>query len=61
MARTGLAKSKGAARRTLQQGGVYVNNRRVGEDRPVTSDDLGTESMLVLRMGKKDCHIIRVG
>ncbi len=27
----GLAKSKGDARRTIQQGGAYVNNRRMGE------------------------------
>ncbi len=61
LARTGLAKSKGAARRTLDQGGVYLNNQRVDGDRPVTTSDLGTESMLVLRMGKKAYHIVRVG
>jgi tyrosyl-tRNA synthetase len=61
LAKTGLAKSKGAARRTLQQGGVYVNNRRLTEERSLSTQDLGTETMLVLRMGKKDYHIVRVG
>ncbi len=61
LARTGLAKSKGAARRLVAGGGVYVNNRREGEDRPLTTDDLATESMLVLRAGKKSYHIVQVG
>ena len=59
-AQTGLAKSKGAARRLLAQGGVYVNNERLSEERAVGSSDLATESMIVLRAGKKSYHIVRV-
>ena len=38
--RTGLAKSRGEARRTIEQGGVYVNNQRQSGDRPLTTDDV---------------------
>ncbi len=62
LARTGLAQSKGAARRLLEGGGVYVNNLRVDDPaRRLTTADLGTETMLVLRSGKKSYHIVRVG
>ncbi len=51
---TGLVKSRGEARRTLTEGGVYFNNERVseGEWTPV-SDDL-IAGMAVLRRGKKN-------
>jgi tyrosyl-tRNA synthetase len=59
---TELAKSKGAARRLLKQGGVYVNNVKVtDEGLAVTTEHLGTETMMVLRAGKKSYHIVRVG
>jgi tyrosyl-tRNA synthetase len=62
LARCGLAKSKGAARRLISGGGVYVNNVRISDvARSVGSDDLGTETMIVLRAGKKNYHIIKVG
>ncbi|MGH3333935.1 MAG: tyrosine--tRNA ligase, partial [Nocardioidaceae bacterium] len=51
---TGLVASKGAARRTIAEGGAYLNNRRV-EDPEHTPDesDLIGGSWLVLRRGKK--------
>lgn len=56
---TALQKSKGAARRLLQQGGVYLNNRRVESiDTRVTLQDLASESMLVLRSGRKKYHVV---
>ena len=58
---TGLAKSKGEARRLVTGGGVYVNNIRASDPAQALSlDDLGTETMIVLRSGKKKYHIIRV-
>ncbi len=61
LARVELAASKGAARRLVQQGGVYLNNLRVTDaTHAVTAADLGTETMLVLRAGKKSYHIVRV-
>jgi len=51
---SGLSKSKGEARRTVGEGGAYLNNRRVDdpETRP-TATDLLAGSWLVLRRGKK--------
>ncbi|GAA2155622.1 tyrosine--tRNA ligase [Nocardioides koreensis] len=51
---TGLAKSKGEARRTIGEGGAYLNNQRVVDpEAVVTGDDLIAGSWLVLRRGKK--------
>ena len=59
--RTGLAASKAAARRLIKQGGVYVNNVRVGDSSEVlTTEQLGTEHMMILRCGKKKYHIVCV-
>jgi tyrosyl-tRNA synthetase len=50
----GLANSKSVARRTVSQGGAYVNNRRVdGIETHLRQDDLASESVMVLRTGKK--------
>jgi tyrosyl-tRNA synthetase len=57
---TGLQPSKGAARRLLQQGGGYLNNQRVPADAVVTDEDLASESMLVLRAGKKKYLVVKV-
>ena len=56
---TGLSKSRGEARRTVAEGGVYVNNARVESDEwvPQPTDFLG-DRWLVLRRGKR--HIAGV-
>ena len=52
---TGLSESKSAARRTLKEGGVSVNNHKItGEDAVVTSDDLLHGRFVLLRRGKKN-------
>jgi len=59
--KTGLGKSKGDVRRTIAQGGGYVNNRRIQElDYQLTPDDLASETMIVLRSGKKRYALIRI-
>ncbi|NLF69806.1 MAG: tyrosine--tRNA ligase [Candidatus Anammoximicrobium sp.] len=56
----GLAKSKGEARRTIQQGGAYVNNRRITElDTRLTGSHLASETVMVLRSGKKNYALLR--
>ena len=52
---SGLADSKGAARRTIKEGGAYVNNQRIesAEWEP-SAEDLLHDSWLVLRRGKKN-------
>ena len=50
----GLEKTKGAARRTVGEGGAYVNNERISEiDWTPSAGDLLHGSWLVLRKGKK--------
>ncbi|BAX97604.1 tyrosine--tRNA ligase [Mycobacteroides stephanolepidis] len=52
---SGLSESKGAARRTLKEGGVYVNNTRVNtEDWTPSDGDYLTGGWLVLRRGKRN-------
>jgi tyrosyl-tRNA synthetase len=52
---TGLAASKGDARRTVREGGAYLNNQRVEDpDRIPAETDLLAGSWLVLRRGKKN-------
>jgi tyrosyl-tRNA synthetase len=56
----GLAKSKGEARRTVTQGGAYINNRRVEDpDERLTTADLAGSSVIVLRSGKKRYALLR--
>ena len=56
----GLGKSKGEARRTIQQGGAYVNNRRNADtDARLTEADLVGEATLVLRTGKRKYALLR--
>ena len=55
-----LVTSKGEARRTIEQGGAYVNNcRRTDLETMLIQDDLASESMLVLRKGKKKYALLR--
>jgi tyrosyl-tRNA synthetase len=57
----GLSKSKGEARRTVSEGGAYVNNARVEDpDHTPSEADLLAGSWLVLRRGKKNLAGIEV-
>jgi tyrosyl-tRNA synthetase len=57
----GLSKSKGEARRTQAQGGAYVNNRRIEDpDYRLTPGDLASESIIVLRSGKKKKALLKI-
>jgi len=56
-----VADSKAAARRLVTQGGAYVNNQRIAQvEHQVTLDHLATETMLVVRGGRKDYCLVRV-
>ncbi|MCK4728070.1 MAG: tyrosine--tRNA ligase, partial [Desulfobacterales bacterium] len=56
----GLADSSGVARRLIQQGGAYINRRRIETfDRMITDKDLNKGEIL-LRAGKKRYHRISV-
>jgi tyrosyl-tRNA synthetase len=58
---SGLAPSKGEAKRLVQGGGVAVNNRRVSDARQLISgSDLIDGQVLVLRKGARHYHVIRI-
>jgi tyrosyl-tRNA synthetase len=56
---TGLVKSKSDSRRTISQGGVYVNNvRRRDPATAITHEDLLQGKYVLLRKGKQDYHVL---
>jgi tyrosyl-tRNA synthetase len=60
VARAGLAKSKSEARRSIEQGGIYVNQQRVDDvARTIASEDWIGGRNLLLRKGKKDYALLR--
>ena len=57
---TALCNSKGQARKLIKGGGVYVNNIRVEDtEHLLKTDSLASESILVLRTGKKNYHLLK--
>ena len=62
LADTGLSKSRSDARRTIIEGGAYVNNRKVeAEDEVPSADELLHGRWLVLRRGKRTLGAVEVG
>ena len=60
IANSKLANSKGAARKLVTQGGIYINNiRETSPDRIISSEDLASENYIVLRSGKKNYHLVK--
>ncbi len=59
---SGLATSKSDARRAIEGGGAYLNNRRVGDvGARVTQNDTLHGTFVVLRRGRRRYRLIRVG
>jgi tyrosyl-tRNA synthetase len=58
---TGIAKSKGDARRTVEGGGIYLNSRRVTDPSVrLTLDTSIDGELFLLRKGKKNYHVVRI-
>lgn len=58
---TGLVASRGAARRAIAEGGLYLNNERVtSEDQRPGQDDILAGGWCVLRRGKKSIAAARL-
>jgi tyrosyl-tRNA synthetase len=57
---TGLAESRGAARRTVAEGGAYVNNTKIPDEQWVlTEEDLLSGGWAVVRRGKRNLAGVR--
>ena len=60
LADSGLVRSKSEARKTVSQGGAYVNNTREADpDRLLRRGDLLVDRYVLLRKGKRDYHLLR--
>ena len=58
---TGLCQSRGAAKKMIKSGGVYLNNLRIDNiDHKLTPESLASDTIMVLRTGKKKYHLIKV-
>lgn len=58
----GLAESNGAAARLIKQGGIYINDQRVTDERgALTREQLIDGRVLTIRKGQRDRRIVRIG
>jgi len=58
---SGVTKSNSQALQMLKQGGLYINNRRISNQQLiVTPEYLASDTMIVLRRGKKRYHLVKV-
>tara|TARA_R110002049_G_scaffold285698_3_gene466894 strand:- start:48577 stop:49860 length:1284 start_codon:yes stop_codon:yes gene_type:complete len=56
----GLVNSSSEARRGIKDGGVYVNNQRVADaNLKLSPDDLASETVIVVRKGKRKYALLR--
>ena len=61
LAEAELVPSKGQARRKIAQGGAYVNNERISDtDAIVTAEQVLGGSIIVLRLGKTQYHLVQL-
>ena len=61
LVRTGLSSSKGEATRLVKNGGVYLNNRRVTNERErVTTGQAMAGRLLLVRKGQRQNHLVKI-
>ncbi len=56
----GAVKSKGEARRLIQNGGAYLDNERVAEDDSFYMATVEAKKLVVLRTGKKNYFLVKI-
>ena len=54
MVRIQMAKSKSEVRRLLEQGGIYLNEKRVDNSLKIVTESDIVDNQMVLRRGKKN-------
>jgi tyrosyl-tRNA synthetase len=61
LVKCGISNSKGAAKRSLEGGGIYLNNERVSDSAStVNINNFVNQQALVIRSGKKNYHLVRI-
>lgn len=59
LVKAGLAKSRGEARRLVEQGGVYLNNRKASLESKIAAEALLFGKFLLLRKGRKETCLLK--
>ena len=59
LTQTQLCSSKGAARREIEGGGIYLNDERVSDVARIVTTADRKEGIVLLRKGKKNYHVVR--
>ncbi|HSW37864.1 MAG TPA: tyrosine--tRNA ligase [Acidobacteriota bacterium] len=58
---SGASASRGEARRTIDSGGIYLNNRRIADATvKVTVNDMLDNRFIILRQGRRNYRLVRV-
>lgn len=58
---TGQEKGRNAARKTIAQGGAYINNEKVAdEERVLTKDDVLPGGLILVRKGRRNLAVVKV-
>ena len=60
MTETGLTKSNGEARRIIKQGGVSINDKKVGDPSIEVTEDLFEDGRIIIKKGKKNFHKVEL-
>jgi tyrosyl-tRNA synthetase len=60
LVRASLASSRGEARRFVEQGGIYLNNVK-SQSEKVGLDSLLHDRYIVVRRGRRNTHLVKVG
>jgi tyrosyl-tRNA synthetase len=61
LASTGVTGSKGEATRLIRGGGIYINERRVTDEKERLTTNLAIDGQLfVIRKGKRDNYLVRI-
>jgi tyrosyl-tRNA synthetase len=60
LAATGLCRSKSEARRLIDQGGAYINDRNIRDTEAMVEEDMVENGIIMLRAGKKRYHRVVV-
>ena len=62
LADAGIAASKSEAVRLLRSGGIYLNDRRIADEKhQLTRDEAIERQLFVVRRGKRDIFLVRIG
>jgi tyrosyl-tRNA synthetase len=60
MVQCGISRGRSAARRLINGGGMYLNNKRVtNTDHVITRESLASAHIAVLRTGKRNYHLLK--